>query len=146
MATVALFRDIDMAAMMSHENTLLLFYGASLTVHTVFMGCGGWNCHSIDHFQKVESIMLKQKFFATQDDKTHGRRRCYFSPPPLWRSTGSRFTVTLCQDYKSYFMLRRLTKTHTITSGAGLKGLQSSFAKQICQQRSVWSHFTIYPN
>ena len=37
-------------------------------------------------------------------------------------------------------------QTHTITSGAGLKGMQSSFAKQIHQQQSVWSHLTIYPN
>ena len=38
------------------------------------VGGGGWSFHPVYPFKKAESITLKQKFFATQDEKTHGER------------------------------------------------------------------------
>ena len=50
----------------------MLFYGASLIVCTVFMKGRGSSCHAVNPFEKAERITVKQKFFATQGDETHG--------------------------------------------------------------------------
>lgn len=48
----------------------------------VFMKGSGLSCHPVNPFQKAERITVKQKFFATQDDKTHGWRVFTFSLTP----------------------------------------------------------------
>ena len=56
--------------------------GLTLIVCTVFMKGRGSSCHTVNPFQKAERITVKQKFFATQGDKTHGGRGCNSFPTP----------------------------------------------------------------
>ena len=47
--------------------------------------------------------------------------------PSLLKLIGLQFTATSRRDYKSCYIQRRRTKTHTTTSGAGQKAQQSSY-------------------
>ena len=43
---------------------VLVSYGASLIVCTVFIEGVRWSCHPVDPFQKAERISVKQRFFC----------------------------------------------------------------------------------
>ena len=45
---------------------VLLSYGASLIVCTVFIEGVRWSCHPVDPFQKAEGISVKQRFFCAK--------------------------------------------------------------------------------